>query len=131
VQKQYRLRSRIVTNRTLTLNEDTNLFAPLLAETRERLKTLSGDDEALLWALRRKLYTRLTYDERGSSMQRQALKQRKRKEQEDKCAECKNELPEKNVVLDRLEGMKGYTVENTRLLCQSCDYLIQEQRRFK
>jgi hypothetical protein len=36
-----------------------------MAEVRQRLADLSGDDENLLWALRRKLFKELTYDERG------------------------------------------------------------------
>ena len=118
-------------NRNLTPDEDADLFVPLITGIRERLQILSGGDEALLFALRRKLYTRLTYDERGPSIKRRALKLKKRKEQDGKCAECKNELPEKNTVLDRLEAMKGYTVENTQVLCKPCDDQIQASRGFK
>jgi len=40
-------------NRQLTDAERATLFAPIIAEVRERLARLSGGDEALLWALRR------------------------------------------------------------------------------
>ena len=33
-------------------------------------------------------------------------------------------------ILDRLEAMRGYTLENTRLLCRSCDFKIQSEREF-
>jgi len=33
-------------------------------------------------------------------------------------------------VLDRLEAMPGYTLENTRLLCPECDKKVQTERRF-
>ena len=94
----------------------------LLGLVRERLDSLSGGDEDLRWALRRKIYKELTHDERGKPMQRRALKTFKRKEKGGRCAECQGELPKTNVVLDRLEAMKGYTKENTRLLCRDCDY---------
>src|SRR6266571_4100481 len=98
-------------NRQLTERELADLFAPLLAEVRNRLTTLSGGDSKLLFALRRKLAKELSYDERGTPMQRRYLKALKRGEQGGKCAICKRDLPEKNVVLDRLEAMDGYTPE--------------------
>ncbi len=70
------------------------------------------------------------YDERSKPMQRRALKAFKRKEQANQCAECHGEFPETNVVLDRFEAMKGYTKENTGLLCRDCDYRIQHERGF-
>ncbi len=117
-------------NRQLTSEELTNLFRPLMSEVRSKLASLSGGELELLWALRRKLAKELSYDERGKPMQRRELKARKRGEQGNKCAICGRELPEKNVVLDRIDAMKGYTIENTRLLCRDCDYGEQERRRF-
>jgi ribosomal protein L44E len=87
-------------------------------------------DEQLLFALRRKLAKELGYDERGKPMQRRQLKAVKRTLQGGKCAICSQPLPEKNVVLDRLEAMDGYTEANTRLICRSCDYQVQESRGF-
>jgi ribosomal protein L44E len=117
-------------NRQLTPSEIEELFTPLLSHLRERLQQLSGADPELLWALRRKLAKELSYDERGKPMHRKLLKARKRGEQQGKCARCSAELPEKNTVLDRIEAMKGYTRENTRLLCPSCDVAIQEERGY-
>ncbi len=119
-----------MSNRQLMQEELERLFAPLLTRVREELKRLSGGDEALLWALRRKLAKELSYDERGKPMQRKLLKMNKRIEQNNGCALCRGELPERNAVLDRIEAMKGYTKENTRLLCPPCDQRVQEERGY-
>jgi len=67
-------------NRELTDDERERLAAPLLADIRRRLVELSGGDERLLWALRRKIAKELAYDERGKPMDRKRLKSRKRVE---------------------------------------------------
>ena len=118
-------------NRQLSEEELENLFAPLITKVRERLVHLSGGDDDLLWALRRKLFKELMYDERGKPMQRRKLKDLKRAEQDNKCAVCGSSLPAKYAVLDRIEAMKGYTQENTRLLCQVCDTKVQIERGYK
>jgi len=117
-------------NRQLTAQELADLFAPLIADVRARLVKLSGGDANLLFALRRKLAKELSYDERGTPTERNKLKAFKRGQQNNKCANCGRELPEENVVLDRIEAMKGYTRENTRLLCRDCDYAQQKVRGF-
>src|SRR6058998_3876571 len=111
-------------NRQLTTDELQTLFRPFLDDVRSRLKRLSNGDEKLLFALRRKLAKELGYDERGKPMQRRTLKAVKRALQGGKCAICSEPLPEKNVVLDRLEAMNGYTEANTRLICRPCDYKV-------
>lgn len=118
-------------NRQLTTEELQKLFAPLMADVRQRLEKLSGGDKDLLWALRRKLFKELTYDERGKPMQRKKLKDMKRAEQDNKCASCAKPLPWKYAVLDRIEAMGGYTPQNTRLICQDCDTKTQVQRGYK
>lgn len=118
-------------NRQLTSEELEKLFAPLLFEVRERIISLSGGDKDLQWALRRKLFKELTYDERGKPMQRRKLKEMKRVEQDNKCRQCKESLPANYAVLDRIEAMKGYTLENTRLLCQACATQVQRERGYK
>lgn len=117
-------------NRILTDQERDTLFQPLIGEVRERLEQLSGGDKDLRWALRRKLYKELTYDERDKPMNRKILKEVKRAEQNNKCATCGKGLPEKNAVLDRFKAMNGYTKENTRLICPECNVCIQEERRY-
>lgn len=118
-------------NRQLTADEIQTLFNPLIGEIRKSLIALSKGDEALHWALRRKLFKELTYDERGKPMQRRKLKDQKRAEQDNKCAECSCSLPAKYTVLDRKVAMNGYTAENTRLLCVACDSRVQNERGYK
>jgi ribosomal protein L44E len=126
-----RLEEFALPNRQLSSEELEQLFAPLLAEVRNRLVSLSGEDTDLQWALRRKLSKELTYDERGKPMHRRKLKDLKRAEQDNKCPLCSKSLSAKYVVLDRTEAMKGYTPENTRLLCQDCDTRVQQERGYK
>jgi uncharacterized protein with PIN domain len=84
----------------------------------------------LEWALRRKLYIALSYDERGKPIARRLLKQKMFRKQAGRCAKCGEILPEKVAVLDRFEAMSGYTEQNTRLLCPSCNVLLQEERHY-
>jgi hypothetical protein len=118
-------------NRQLSQNELEALFRPLLTQVRERLAALSSGDGELLWALRRKLSKELSYDERGRPGDRRTLKAFKRGEQGGLCALCKNSLPAKGAVLDRLQAMPGYTPDNTRLICVPCDTKVQEERGYK
>lgn len=119
-------------NRNLTPEELKDLFSPLLKDVRARLDQLSGGDAALLFALRRKLYKDLSYDERGTPTHRKIIKAAKYAEQHGLCAQCKQPLEKlgKNAVLDRAEAIKGYESENTRLLCASCDRDIQAARNY-
>ena len=64
-------------------------------------------------------------------MQRRKLKDLKRAEQDNKCPLCSKSLPIKYAVPDRIEAMKGYTPENTRLLCRECDTRVQQERNYK
>ncbi|MDT5061998.1 MAG: hypothetical protein QOH63_2457 [Acidobacteriota bacterium] len=118
-------------NRQLTSDELAHLFTPLIAEVRSRLLHLARSDNDLHWALRRKLAKELIYDERSSPGERRKLKRLKCKEQDNKCALCKRELPPSYNTLDRLEAMKGYTSENTQLICQTCDIETQKHRGYK
>ena len=102
-----------------------------MAEVREKLTRLAKGDAELHWALRRKLSKELTYDERSKPGDRGKLKAFLRGAQSNKCPECSKVLPEKYAVLDRLEAMKGYTKENTRLICPTCDTKLQRERGYK
>ncbi|RIV29257.1 hypothetical protein D2Q93_01435 [Alicyclobacillaceae bacterium I2511] len=117
-------------NRILTEKEREQLFNPLIRDIRSKLVCLSNEDKELLWALRRKLAKELTYDERRKPSQRRNLKRKKRLIQQDKCAICGCQLPSRGAVLDRYEAMGGYTEDNTRLICPSCDSSVQDGRRF-
>src|SRR5689334_7172814 len=103
---------RSMANRILTKTELQELFVPLIAFVRERLRDLASNDAELFWSLRRKLAKELTYDERSKPSQRRALKIKKRTQQSNLCAICRQVLPKRDCVLDRLEAMKGYTVQN-------------------
>lgn len=72
----------------------------------------------------------MQYLERGKPMARRALKAKKRKEQGGPCPLCERPLPESYAVLDRRNGMGGYTAENTQLICQECDTRVQRQRGY-
>ena len=102
----------------------------LLDEVRGRLKEMSGSDERLHFSLRRRIYVRLSYDERGNPMQRKKLKDRKWKEQRGKCASCGCDLPISGAELDRTDAVPGYTAENTKLVCHDCHRKQQEERGF-
>ena len=81
-------------NRQLSASELETLACPLLARVREQLTALANGDAGLLWALRRKLYKELLYDERSKPMQRVALKKLKRNQQNDVCAHSGGQLQE-------------------------------------
>ena len=94
------------------------------------MRQLAGDDAELLFALRRKVYKELTYDERDKPMVRRRLKVQKRLAQGGQCAAGSHPLPENYCVLDRLSAVDGYTAENTRLICQACDIATQQSRGY-
>lgn len=116
-------------NRNLT-KEELQQAKDLLEKIRKDLTALSHGDEELLFAFRRKIFKELTYDERNTPTHRSKLKKLKLSQQEGKCDVCQQPLPEKNNVLDRFQAHKGYTPENTRLICEACDRRIQSERRF-
>ena len=116
-------------NRNLTVTELEKANA-LLAYIREQIDNLCGGDTDLKFALRRKISKELGYDERSKPMIRRALKIKKMKSQNGLCAICEKLLPEKYNVLDRIRAADGYKFENSRLICESCDRIVQAERRF-
>ncbi len=118
-------------NRKLSEQELGEVFRPILEEVRSRLVRAAGGDVQLHWALRRKLAKELVYDEREKPAKRQRLKRQKRRQQDGKCQKCGSELPQRGAVLDRLDAMKGYTLENTRVLCPRCDLELQVSRGYQ
>jgi hypothetical protein len=116
-------------NRNLTASE-LESARELLAEIRAKLHALSGGDKALRFALNRKVFKELSYDERESPAYRRRLKALKRKDQKGICPHCSKPLPELDAVLDRIRAVEGYTSVNTRLLCPDCDRKIQAERGF-
>lgn len=114
-------------NRRLT-NDELEVVGRLLERIRSELAEFAGQDKELLFAARRKVAKELVYDERGKPMHRRALKLKKRQEQNGLCFHCQRLLPEAYAVLDRIDAINGYTMENTRLLCQECDTKLQRAK---
>jgi hypothetical protein len=117
-------------NRKLRDEERSALAIPILQTARTMIEAASKGDEQLAFAINRYVYARLQVDERGGSMQRRDLKNRKRAQQKGKCPICGGELPESGAVLDRLNAMDRYIEANTRVICRMCDGRIQEERRY-
>ena len=113
-------------NRRLTPSEIVSLNE-LQDVTVAALQFLAGDDPEILFALRRRSFTRLMHLERGTPAHRTKLKAEKWKAQEGLCAMCKEPMPQKGSELDRHIAWKGYTPENTRLVHHDCH--IEDQRR--
>ncbi len=116
-------------NRRLTKNE-ISFTTRLLDEVREELRKLSGGDPELLFAMRRRIYIRLMYDERSSPAERHKLKTKKWEEQKGLCAICDKEMPLKHSELDRTKASAGYTSENTRLVHHDCHVADQAAKKF-
>lgn len=74
-------------NRRLTASELEQANA-ILELVRAQLDSVGAGDAGLHWALRRKLYKELMYDERGKPRHRRRLKQLKREQQRGLCAIC-------------------------------------------
>jgi ribosomal protein L44E len=119
----------ILPNRQLT-DDERSLAVKILADAKEKITSASKSDSELEWAMRRYIYKQLIYGERKSPMVRRALKTKLRKNQNGLCSICGELLPEKGTILDRLEAMKGYVEENTRLLCPLCDQKVQQERKY-
>ena len=116
-------------NRRLTPPEITSLNT-LQAQTVDALAKLAGGDPELLFALRRRLYTRLMHLERGTPMHRTKLKRVKWKAQEGICALCQKPMDQKGSELDRFKASDGYTVENTRLVHHECHVKDQAEKGY-
>ena len=116
-------------NRRLTPPEIASLNE-LQDVTVAALQFLAGDDAALLFALRRRLYTRLMHLERGTPMHRTKLKRLKWKAQEGRCAICDKPMEQKGSELDRFKASEGYTEKNTRLIHHECHVADQAVKGF-
>lgn len=116
-------------NQRLTPSEIASLNT-LQAKTIDALADLAAGDDELLFALRRRLYTRLMHLERGTPMHRTKLKKLKWKAQEGKCALCGKDMDQKGSELDRGIARLGYTVENTRLVHHECHIADQADKGY-
>jgi len=117
-------------NPQLSKEQRETLFQPFFERIKAELERLSGGDEKLLWALRRKLTKELGYLERGNPTTRNKLKMKKWMQQKGICPICNKPLPEKSAELDRLEAIHGYTEENTRLIHHDCHIADQERKGY-
>ena len=113
-------------NRRLTPEERAQLD-DLLKYARAQLDTLAGRDVELRFAFNRRLFNKLIHDERGTPMQRRALKVLKFELQEGICPLCNLEMKLKGAELDRAKASLGYTPSNTRLVHHSCH--VDDQRK--
>ena len=116
-------------NRNLTA-EELKQANTLLAEIRDKLKALAGDDPLLLFAYRRKIVKELGYDERGKPGARGKLKSLKWGLQNGRCAECDKPLPLKYSELDRKVAADGYTPKNTELVHAKCHQARQAAKGY-
>ena len=116
-------------NRRLT-EKELAVANELLGKVRADLARHSNGDAELLFALRRKVAKELVYDERSKPMARRSLKNRMRKQQEGICALCRKPLPAKYCVLDRFNAVDGYVEDNVRLICETCDRKVQQERAY-
>jgi len=105
-----------------------DLAKTILEDVRKQIADKAGGDAGLAWAMRRYVYIRLQHDERGNPMQRKMLKLKKMVAQNGKCALCGKDLPERGSELDRFDAVKGYTSENTKLVCHECHRAEQEKK---
>jgi hypothetical protein len=97
---------------------------------RERLLRAAAGDQRFLFSLRRYIWKRLEFDERGRPSDRKKVKFAKIIEQKGVCALCSKALPKRGAELDRFDPEKGYTEENTRLLCHDCHREQQSLKNF-
>lgn len=117
-------------NPRLTTEQREKLFKPLFDLVKAELQRLSGDDDYLLWALRRKLTKELIYLERGTPAHRNKLKALMWQKQNGVCALCAESMPQKNSELDRHQAVLGYTESNVRLLCHDCHISDQARKKY-
>jgi len=104
----------------------------ILDNVRRQIKLTAGDDQELLFKIRRYIYIRLTYDERGVPAVRKKLKVKKFDEQKGLCAMCDKHLDQISYShLDRLKAVLGYTAENTRLVHAKCQHDQQMEKGYK
>lgn len=117
-------------SRRLTKDEAAKADA-LLAEVKAMVTDAAGGDPVLLFALRRRLFSRLMYWERSTPTERTKLKAAKHKAQGGLCAICGDLVELKGSELDRADPVDGYTADNTRLVHHACHRQDQETKGFR
>jgi hypothetical protein len=117
-------------SRRLTKDEAAQADA-LLAEVKRMVTNAADGDPVLLFALRRRLFTRLMYWERSTPAERTKLKAAKWKAQRGLCTMCDEPMDVKGSELDRADPVDGYTAENTRLVHHACHRADQATKGFR
>ncbi|MCJ2050863.1 hypothetical protein [Methylobacterium sp. J-070] len=102
----------------------------LLTTVRQMIADAAEGDPVLLFALRRRLFTRLMYWERGTPAERRKLQILKWRAQGGLCGLCGQAMEQKGAELDRTDPVLGYTAENTRLVHHACHREDQETKGF-
>jgi len=111
-------------------DEQLEVAKSIVIDLRRRLTEASAGDQRFLFGLRRYVWKRLEFDERGRPADRKKIKFAKVIEQKGRCAICGKDLPKRGSELDRFDAEKGYTEENTRLLCHDCHREQQTLKNF-
>ena len=108
--------------------EDRARAVLILHKLRLDLHEACAGNEEILFSMKRYIAKRLEVDERGTPTQRRKLKEQKMKTQNGLCAVCNSRLPDHGAELDRFHALRGYTIENTQLLCPTCHRSTQQAR---
>jgi hypothetical protein len=109
----------------------------ILNEVRNGISETTKGDQKFGFALRRYVYKKLSYDERGSPAHRAKLKKLKLIEQKGQCAYHRCPVPGKKLSkddepeLDRRDAIKGYTSENTEIVHHGCHRQSQVDKGFQ
>jgi hypothetical protein len=108
----------------------------ILNQVRQRITETANGDLVFTFALRRYIYKYLSYDERGTPAERTKIKLAKIKEQREMCADPECPVPGRKISksdepeLDRIDPVKGYTMENTVLLHHECHRRAQDRNGY-
>lgn len=104
----------------------------ILEQARTQIRKAAGNNQELEFKIRRYIYIRLSYDERGNPLTRKRLKVRKYDEQNGLCGLCSKPLGKIAYSdLDRIKASLGYTPTNTRLVHSACHHDQQRDKGYK
>ena len=101
----------------------------LVARILSEIERIGEGDLLEIHHLRRYVWKRLEYHERGTPLHRRKLKALMLKSQNGLCFDCGQALgaePE----LDRIAAHLGYKAENVRLVCHECHRSSQKQKKY-
>jgi uncharacterized protein with PIN domain len=103
----------------------------ILERTRQEITEAAGADPLAEFSIRRYIYIRLQYDERGNPAQRKKLKMKLFDKQLGRCPLCQEPLIALNgAELHRTQASTGYTEDNTTLVHPACHRKQQADRNY-